>query len=127
MDIRPRNDPVEQLFRAAKSAGEDLTKRSEISYANDLGAASAKALLLAAASSFERRISVAIGALASRASNDNEQLCALVATKAVNRQYHTYFDWKGQSVNPFFANFGSSFKWVQIGPCHAAWASWGSG
>lgn len=35
---------------------------------------------------------------------------ALVKTKAITRQYHSWFDWETSNANKFFAMFGQAFK-----------------
>ena len=58
-----------------------------------------------------------------RAPNDGERIgvrrgcdesqCAghaLVRNKAVSRQYHTWFEWRGSNANSFFGLFGSDFR-----------------
>ena len=35
---------------------------------------------------------------------------SFVSKKALSRQYHTLFDWKGKNANSFFGLFGEEFK-----------------
>ena len=69
-----------------------------------------KNLLLAAASYFENEIKEHIMRLAERRSGANEMLVAFVRKKAVERQFHTYFQWDQRNANSFFALFGKGFK-----------------
>lgn len=39
-----------------------------------------------------------------------ECITAIVKQKAIDRQYHTYFNWDENNVNKFFSLFGSTFK-----------------
>ena len=69
-----------------------------------------KSLVLAAASYFERRMMEAVLAFVEDATNRNVLVAALVRNKAVSRQYHTWFEWKGNNANSFFGLFGSGFR-----------------
>lgn len=37
-------------------------------------------------------------------------LFSFLKNKAIERQYHTYFDWEGNNVNKFLGLFGQDFK-----------------
>lgn len=44
-------------------------------------------------------------------SGNNPMIISFVKNKALERQYHTYFDWKSaKSANKFFSLFGEEFK-----------------
>jgi hypothetical protein len=69
-----------------------------------------KSLLLAAASYFERRMTESVLTFVEEATNRNGLIAALVRNKAVSRQYHTWFEWKGSNANSFFGLFGNGFR-----------------
>jgi hypothetical protein len=69
-----------------------------------------KSLLLAAASYFEDRVTACIVSFVHNHSQQNELLVSFVKEKALNRQYHTLFDWDRNNANKFFSLFGTSFK-----------------
>jgi len=69
-----------------------------------------KALLLAAASYFERRICDDIIIFAEETSSNSECLVEFVKNKAISRQYHTFFNWDSSNANAFFGLFGDSFR-----------------
>ena len=69
-----------------------------------------KALLLSAASYFETVITKAIHNYAVSASNNDPKLISLIDNKALNRQYHTLFNWKENNSNQFWGTFGESTK-----------------
>ena len=71
-----------------------------------------KTLLIVAASHFEREVKAHVVSLTKKYSGGNELILELVRKKAVDRQFHTYFDWspKSQNANSFFALFGEGFK-----------------
>jgi RiboL-PSP-HEPN len=65
-----------------------------------------KVLLLSAASWFETRISNALQKFSTIHSNGHPGIESLIKGKAIERQYHTYFDWKKKKPGPFYALFG---------------------
>lgn len=69
-----------------------------------------KSLLVAAASHFEREVKRHITNLVIKHSASNELLLEFVQNKAVERQFHTYFQWKASNANSFFGLFGDGFK-----------------
>ena len=68
-----------------------------------------KLLLLAAASYFEYKIQQDVD-FVREVADGNERLVQFVENKALERQYHTFFEWKRQNANKFFGLFGESFK-----------------
>ena len=69
-----------------------------------------KTLLVAAASHFERELTDLISQTVIIHCAGSEIIHEFVQNKAITRQYHTYFNWKGQNANNFFSLFGRSFK-----------------
>ena len=69
-----------------------------------------KNLLVSAASYFEREIKGHIVRLVEKSSRGNETIVAFVRNKAIERQYHTYFQWEQRNANSFFGLFGEGFK-----------------
>ena len=69
-----------------------------------------KALLLAAASYFEQRLTESVLNVVERATSNNHVVRWLVKKKAVERQYHTWFNWNARNANQFFGLFGESFS-----------------
>jgi hypothetical protein len=69
-----------------------------------------KALLLAAASHFEKIVVEAVRRMVSTHSNDCETIVELVTRKALSRQYHTLFQWDKRQANSFFSLFGEGFQ-----------------
>lgn len=69
-----------------------------------------KVLLLSAASYFEDEIKDIILSFVDKNSNDNSMIKSFVKNKAVERQYHKYFDWSAKNANKFFSLFGEEFK-----------------
>ena len=69
-----------------------------------------KTLLLSAASYFESIITNAIHNYAREISKQNDEIVSFIDNKAINRQFHTYFDWDKNNANQFFKLFGDTFK-----------------
>lgn len=73
-----------------------------------------KALILAAASHFEHRVSTCVLDFVHERANGNGLVLGLVKNKAVSRQYHTWFKWDDSNANQFFGLFGNSFKQMMV-------------
>ena len=69
-----------------------------------------KTLLLAAASHFEDRMKRNMKDFVMEITDNDHPLVFLVENKAIDRQYHTWFDWKSNNANTFFKMFGPHFK-----------------
>lgn len=68
-----------------------------------------KAFLLSCASYYESEIQNIIKKFVSQNSTD-ERVYQFLVSKAISRQYHTYFSWDGKNINNFLGLFGSEFK-----------------
>jgi hypothetical protein len=89
---------------------EYLNAQGEISHANIAAETFRKALLLSAASHFERLLCDGIVKFAA-ATNTDQKICSFVQNKAIKRQYHTFFDWdKPTNANAFYGLFGEGFS-----------------
>lgn len=87
-----------------------LEKHGEVSLRSMIDSTFKKTLALSAASYFEdeiRRILLAL--FAARSAND-PMISNFLRNKALERQYHTFFQWKGNNANSFFGLFGEEFK-----------------
>ncbi len=74
-----------------------------------------KSLLVAAASHFESEVKRHLMSMVRNQSGGNELVLEFVRNKAVERQFHTYFDWKhGRNANQFFGLFGGGFRSYMI-------------
>ncbi len=85
-----------------------LEEEREISFRGIADESLRKALLLASASYFEKRLSDAVLDFVEEAA-DHPAILASVRVKAVARQYHTWFDWDARNANKFFRLFGEGF------------------
>jgi hypothetical protein len=101
---------IDKLYSDNASVLEYLLKAQEISMYSDLDNKLKKVLVMSAASFFETELRSILEAFVSDAANDNPAVIALVKNKAIERQFHTYFDWKQRNANVFFSIFGEVFS-----------------
>lgn len=97
---------VEKLYKDNKALSEYLTTQGEISFQSQVDDNFTKVLLLAAASNLEYQLTNILNGFVIKASYNCQPLISFVQKKAIIRQYHTYFDWRDGSANPFFSLFG---------------------
>jgi HEPN superfamily RiboL-PSP-like protein len=69
-----------------------------------------KALLMSAASFFERRMTESVLQFVVQVTAEDHVLTWLIRNKVVSRQYHTWFDWEEKNANNFFGLFGVEFR-----------------
>ena len=101
-------EPISSLMEEHKALIA-LLPPQEISLLARVDATFAKTLLLSAASYFEVRMTDTITAIFLE-ETQQEALKEFVRTKAVERSYHTWFDWRARNANAFFGAFGNDFK-----------------
>jgi hypothetical protein len=106
--------PVERIYRESSDIINHLTQAGEISLALSAGDTLRKALLLAAASYFEYRLTSDVLIFTADSAGENSLISSLVRAKAINRQYHTWFNWDRENANAFFSLFGDRFKSYMI-------------
>jgi hypothetical protein len=99
---------IDVIYDDNRAAVDFLNQRNEISLASDVENKLTKLLLFSAASFFESEIQDAMRDLVARASNNHEPLMTL-AKQAIERKYHTYFEWEGNNANRFFRMLGPAF------------------
>lgn len=101
---------IDVMYRDFAELTAVLDRAGEVSLRSMIDSTFKKTLALSAASFFEdeiRRILLAL--IAERSSNDL-LLGSFLRNKAIERQYHTYFQWRGNNANSFFGMFGDEFK-----------------
>jgi hypothetical protein len=101
---------VEKLHQEFSDLSEFLGDAGEISFRASADGTFRKALLLAAASYFEVRLTEILIEFSHVVSNRNETLTSFLRNKALKRQYHTLFNWEANNANAFFGLFGEDFK-----------------
>lgn len=101
--------PVDRLYNESTLVIRALGN-SEPSLAIAAGDNFRKALVLAAASYFEHRVSTCVLEFVRERTDGSNLVMAFVKNKAISRQYHTWFKWEDRNANQFFGLFGSEFK-----------------
>lgn len=101
---------IDSLFKEFTDLLDFLDRSKEISLRSTVDANFKKTLALSAASYFEDEIRTILTRFVDVKSNSNTLLNSFVRNKAIARQYHTFFDWRGNNANTFFSLFGDEFK-----------------
>ncbi|MGV0026375.1 HEPN domain-containing protein [Phormidesmis priestleyi] len=101
---------VDRIYQDNLDLLKFLEEKNEPSFVIQFNTVFTKTLLLSAASYFEYEICRMVQAFVERKTQNDECIIAMVKQKAIERQYHTYFDWDKRNANKFFALFGSTFK-----------------
>jgi hypothetical protein len=99
---------IDKLIERHQQITASLETQNEVSLRSYADDEFRKVLVLSIASYFEHQIVDAVSRLAESAKS--EQVENLIKSKAIARQYHTYFDWESRNANRFLSLFGSKFK-----------------
>ena len=97
------HDEHQELITYLLSAG-------EISLLNNADTTFRKALILSTASFFEVQIRNCLIDFFTEKSGNDETSMSFLRNKAIERQYHTYFNWRDKNANSFFGLFGNGFR-----------------
>lgn len=100
---------VDTLYDDTKTLVDYLGQQNEVSMRAVADTALTKSLVLAAASFYEASIKDTIMDFAKERTGNTEALVEFLRNKALERQYHTYFQWDRRNANQFFSLFGSVF------------------
>ncbi|MFE9474002.1 HEPN domain-containing protein [Streptomyces griseofuscus] len=106
--MNPPTKPVALLYGDQQRMLNELQLR-EPSFHSALQTMLPKVLLLAAASEFEHYVCLHLRDYVSDYVS-TPGIISLVDRKAINRQYHTYFDWSNRKAGPFWGLFGKEQK-----------------
>lgn len=101
---------IDSLYNEFTELLDFLDQSKEISLRSTVDFTFKKTLALSAASYFEDEIRTILMKFVDDKSNSNTLLNSFVRNKAIARQYHTFFDWRGKNANTFFSLFGDEFK-----------------
>lgn len=99
---------IDRLLERHSQISAFLESQNEVSLKSYADDEFRKVLVLSIASYFEHQIIDSVTRLAESAKP--EQVENLIKSKAIARQYHTYFDWESRNANRFLSLFGSKFK-----------------
>lgn len=101
--------PIENFIQEYKELSQYLFENFQITLQTSVGNHFKKVFLLSCASYCEKEIQETISSFVKTHSNDERVLC-FTTNKGIERQFHTYFNWKANNVNSFLGLFGSDFK-----------------
>jgi hypothetical protein len=105
---------IDRLFDENQRLRQYLQDEGELSHLADVDSQFRKVLLLSAASLFEAQIRQMIIDFVTERSNGDVSIVSFLKTKAIERQYHSYFKWDAKNANQFFGMFGGDFKEYMI-------------
>lgn len=105
------DERIEELIVNYKELHQHLLNQGQVSFASTVSSYYQKVLVFSCASLFENKICNTIYNVAKRTCP--AAFADFVRNKAVERQYHTYFNWKNSSttsINSFLGLWGEDFK-----------------
>lgn len=97
---------IDTLYADISALLRQLQEKGEVSLQSFADSNLRKVLVLSAASWFEVRICEAVRQFAAVHSNGHPGIEGIIKRKAIDRQYHMYFDWNNRKPGPFYALFG---------------------
>ena len=100
---------IDTIYRRNKEIASYLNQERQITFESDVRDTFRKVLVLSIASYFENEVKNLILDFIKQKSR-SEIVSTFVQRKAIERQYHTFFQWDGSNANAFFGLFGSDFK-----------------
>lgn len=112
----PSTTIVTELYGAFKHLLETIPE-SEVSLRSVASDAFRKNLLLSTASLFEKSLIATLQELVHDWGSNTEPLNEFVRIRALERQYHTMFEWNVNNANKFFGMFGPDFKAHMASKC----------
>jgi len=101
---------IDTMYDDFVGLNEYLNKNNEISYALLIQDYSRKIMLLSTASYFEFDFISRLLAFLEKRTDKKRTIINFIKNKALERQYHTLFQWNGKNANSFFGLFGDDFK-----------------
>ena len=106
----PAESSVDRLYGEFSALLAVLDKRGDLSLRNAAEETFQKTLILASASYLERCLTKSVEEFVARVTAEDHVVRWFVQKKAIDRQYHTWFDWKTRNANQFFNLFGGPFS-----------------
>lgn len=101
--------PIQSFIKEYQELYAFLMSQGKISESIEVKNHYRKILLLSCASFYETQITILIQEFVKSNSTD-ERVFEFLNIKAIQRQYHTYFNWKDNNINNFLGLFGTKFK-----------------
>jgi uncharacterized protein (DUF1778 family) len=101
---------IDKLYVDSRDLVGFLDSHEEISLRSSADDAFRRTLLVSAASHYEAVVKEFILDLVSEHANRVVPISELIKNKVIERQFHTFFDWKARNANKFFGMFGEGFS-----------------
>lgn len=101
---------VEEFYEYCCRMSALVASENDLSFKNDIDSLLQKQLAVGVASMFEVELCARVKDFVRVSSSENSELLSLVSKKAIERQYHSWFNWDGVNANSFFSLFGPGFK-----------------
>ncbi|MBE6859303.1 MAG: hypothetical protein E7498_07720 [Ruminococcus sp.] len=101
--------PIQKFVEDYKELSNFLTSQAKISESIEVNNHYRKILLLSCASFYENQITSIIQEFVKKHSTD-DRVFDFMNNKAIQRQYHTFFNWNEKNINSFLGLFGADFK-----------------
>lgn len=103
------SDPIQKFVEDFFDIKDYLDKEGQFSASININEHYRKVLLLSCASFYETQIQNLLKELIKEKSN-SILIENFMCNKAINRQYHTYFNWDSKNINNFLGLFGAEFS-----------------
>lgn len=101
--------PIQKFKDEYKYIQKYLIDNGQISMSVSVSNHYRKIFLLSCASLFEKQIKDILINFVDKNTGD-ARISYFLTNKAIERQYHTYFDWDKKNINKFLGLFGSEYK-----------------
>ncbi len=101
---------IDRIYAEHSTLAKHLLDSNEPSLLNSVDEGFRKTLVLSVASYFEVKVREILLAYVQERSAGDELTVAFLKNKAIERQYHTYFNWSDKNANQFFGLLGPAFK-----------------
>lgn len=101
---------IERIYNEAEITVKYLNEAQRISDSNSVADMYRKSLLLGCASYFEHILTSALLEYVEKRTSNSSILRSIVKTKAIDRLYHSWFDWDKGNGNKFYSLLGDDFK-----------------
>lgn len=101
---------IEHIYQRQTQMRQFFIDHGEPTFAAEIQISGPKTLIFATASAFESEIVEHVRNFVLAGTRGNSALIGLIESKAISRQYHTWFDWEASNANRFLSLFGADFK-----------------
>ncbi|WP_292704635.1 MULTISPECIES: HEPN domain-containing protein [unclassified Nostoc] len=103
-----RQSIVDRIYQDNLDLLKFLEEKNEPSFMVQFNIVFTKTLLLSAASYFEHEICRMVQTFIEYKTQNDECIVSIVKQKAIERQYHTYFDWEEGTSRAYLSVFSAS-------------------